>query len=197
MKRLDELVRLFASEGARAYLGEPITQAEHMQQAGALAESAGANACLVAAALLHDIGHFRGELRGEDLMDGIDNRHEQAGACYLQRWFGLEVTEPVRLHVTAKRYLCHAEPEYVAALSPASRCTLDVQGGALTRPEARAFENNPFFADAVALRRLDDMAKDPLFKAPPVEHFAPLLEQLLVASSSPRGRDRRGRESSP
>src|ERR1700689_3327938 len=110
----------FASEGAVEYLGEPVTQAAHMLQAAALAERDGADAALVAAALLHDVGHFTSAVSGHDLMRGTDNRHGAAGAAWLSQWFGPEVTEPVRLHVAAKRYLCAAEPGYAEKLSEAS-----------------------------------------------------------------------------
>ena len=151
-----------------------------MLQAGALAEASGASDALVAASLLHDVGHFHGALRGGDLMGGKDNRHEESGARYLARWFGPEVSEPVRLHVPAKRYLCLVEPEYLAALSPASRFTLEVQGGPMTRSQATVFEKERFLADAIALRRWDDLAKDPAVDPLAFEHFARLLEALLV-----------------
>jgi phosphonate degradation associated HDIG domain protein len=180
---VEELAVLFASQGAAGYLGEAVTQAQHMLQAGALAAAAGAPEALVAAALLHDVGHFRGHVTGEDLMGGIDNRHEEAGARTLRRWFGADVSEPVRLHVTAKRYLCHSEPQYYEALSPASKYTLEVQGGPMMSPQARTFEADRYFADAVALRRWDDQAKDPSVKAPAFEWFVPLLEALAEPPS--------------
>jgi len=183
MELVEELAELFVSEGARGYLGEAVTQAEHMLQTGALAAAAGAPDALVAAALLHDVGHFRGHLTGEDLMRGIDNRHEESGARFLERSFGAEVSEPVRLHVAAKRYLCHVDPEYLATLSPASQYTLKVQGGPMSDAEARAFERERYWADAVAVRRWDDRAKDPTAVAPPFAQFAPLLERLAEQSS--------------
>src|SRR5215472_1943672 len=133
------IARLFAGDGAVEYLGEAVTQAEHMLQAAHLAELAGATDALVAAALLHDVGHFTGIVSGHDLMRGADNRHSYAGADWLAQWFGPEVTEPVRLHVDAKRYLCAAEPGYAETLSPASVYTLGVQGGPMTGAEAAAF----------------------------------------------------------
>jgi gamma-butyrobetaine dioxygenase len=169
----------FASEGAADYLGEPVTQATHMLQAAALAERAGAGPALIAAALLHDVGHFTGTLTGRDLMQGTDNRHNEQGAKWLAQWFGLEVTEPVRLHVEAKRYLCAIEPGYFHRLSPASVYTLAVQGGPMQEDEAAAFAANRFAADACAVRRFDDAAKDPDAPTPDFEHFAPVLAALL------------------
>ncbi|MCM1969654.1 phosphonate degradation HD-domain oxygenase [Streptomyces sp. G1] len=181
---VDVLARLFEGEGSAEYFGEAVTQAEHMLQAGALAEAAGAPAHLVAAALLHDIGHFHGTVTGRDLMEGgQDNRHSHTGADWLARWFGPEVTEPVRLHVAAKRYLCTTEPGYFDLLSEASVHTLRVQGGPMTVEQARAFEALPGAADAVAVRRWDERAKDPEPATPGFDHFRPLLEALLIKNA--------------
>jgi phosphonate degradation associated HDIG domain protein len=177
---------LFASEGAADYLGEAVTQAAHMLQAAALAERAGAPPALIAAALLHDVGHFTGVVTGHDLMAGTDNRHSEQGATWLGQWFGAEVTEPVRLHVEAKRYLCAVEPGYFGKLSPASVYTLGVQGGPMTDVAAAEFAARSFAADACRVRRWDDDAKDPDVRTPPFTHFAPVLEGLL-RSASPTG----------
>jgi gamma-butyrobetaine dioxygenase len=171
---------LFASEGAAEYLGEPVTQAAHMLQAAMLAERDRAPDALVAAALLHDVGHFSGTaLTGHDLMRGTDTRHGEAGASWLAQWFGEEVTEPVRLHVAAKRYLCAVEPGYAAALSPASVYTLGVQGGPMQGGEVAEFAANRYAAAAVRVRRWDDAAKDPAAQPPPFGHFENLLRTLL------------------
>lgn len=135
---VDAPARLFGGEVSAEYFGGAVTQAGHMLQAGALAEAAGAPAHLVAAALLHDIGHFHGTVTGRDLMEGgQDNRNSHTGADWLARGFGPEVTEPVRLHVAAKRYLCAVEPGYFGLLSEASVHTLRVQGGPMTDRQAR------------------------------------------------------------
>jgi phosphonate degradation associated HDIG domain protein len=170
---------LFESEGAADYLGEAVTQAAHMLQAGALAEEAGAAPALVAAALLHDVGHFTGAITGHDLMRGTDDRHNEQGANWLAQWFGPAVTEPVRLHVAAKRYLCAIEPGYFERLSPASVYTLGVQGGPMTGDELAAFESRPFSKDACLVRRWDDDAKNPDVPTPPFGHFVPVLAGLL------------------
>jgi phosphonate degradation associated HDIG domain protein len=172
------IAALFASEGAAEYFGEPVTQAEHMLQAAALAEQDHAARSLVAAALLHDVGHFAGTLSGHDLMRGTDNRHEENGAAWLGRWFGEEVTEPIRLHVAAKRYLCTVEPGYAATLSPASVYTLAVQGGPMQRAELAEFEANWYAAAAIRLRRWDDMAKDPGVQVPGFDHYTATLRAL-------------------
>ncbi|MDH6213765.1 gamma-butyrobetaine dioxygenase [Streptomyces pseudovenezuelae] len=176
---LDGLAQLFTGEGAGAYLGEAVTMAQHMLQAAAQAEEAGAPGPLVAAALLHDIGHFQGPVSGEELMAGTDNLHSHTGADRLADWFGPEVTEPIRLHVAAKRYLCAVEPEYFDRLSEASVYTLEVQGGPMSPSEVDGYEANPYAADGVAVRRWDDEGKDPEVSAPDFAHFRPLLAALL------------------
>ncbi|HXZ65671.1 MAG TPA: HD domain-containing protein [Streptosporangiaceae bacterium] len=184
------IARLFASEGAADYLGEPVSQAAHMLQAGALAEQAGAAPELVAAALLHDVGHFTGTRTGHDLMRGTDNQHGEQGAAWLAQWFGPLVTEPVRLHVAAKRYLCAVEPGYLSRLSPASVYTLGVQGGPMRADELTEFEASPHASAACQVRRWDDQAKDPAAIPPPFEHFAPLLATLARrgGDTGPSGR---------
>jgi gamma-butyrobetaine dioxygenase len=187
MSPVDAIAELFASAGAADYLGEPVTVATHLLQAGALAEAAGAAPALVAAALLHDVGHLRGAdaradgigLSGRELMAGTDNNHGERGAQWLARWFPASVTEPVRLHVAAKRYLCAAEPAYFGQLSEASVYTLSVQGGPMSDAEAREFEREPCAADAIAVRRWDDQAKDPRAAAPGFRHYHALLSSLL------------------
>ena len=170
MTAVEEIGALFAGPGARDYLGEPVTIGTHMLQAAALAEAAGADPAQVAAALLHDVGHLRNE---------TDSRHGPAGAEWLSQWFGEEVTEPVRLHVSAKRYLCTAEPGYFELLSDESVRTLEHQGGPMTAAEAAAFEALPFAKAAVAVRRWDDEAKDQAVTPPGFSHFEPLLRGLV------------------
>jgi gamma-butyrobetaine dioxygenase len=200
---VDLIAELFTSAGAADYLGEPVTVAAHLLQSGALAESDGAPPELVAAALLHDIGHLplpalprptradgeqdpadrlsgrgAGGLTGHDLMAGTDNKHGARAAAWLAAWFPPGVTEPIRLHVPAKRYLCAVEPGYFALLSEASVYTLSVQGGPMTDDEARAFKASPYAEAAVSVRRWDDQAKDPRAEPPGFAHFAPLLDRL-------------------
>lgn len=181
---LDELSRLFTEEGARDYFGEAVTQAEHMLQAAAQARAAGAPDSLVAAALLHDVGHFPlrhgiGGLSGDDLMAGTDNRHSDTGAAWLGRWFPDKVTEPVRLHVAAKRYLCATEPGYFDRLSEASVYTLSVQGGPMNPAQCAEFEAGPYAQHSVDLRRWDEEAKDPEVRVPGFDHYRPLLAGLM------------------
>ena len=187
MSPVDRLAELFTSEGAADYLGEQVSVAQHLLQAAALAAAAGAPDTLVAAALLHDTGHLRGadpladqpELSGRELMGGTDNDHGERGAVWLARWFPPAVTEPVRLHVAAKRYLCATEPGYFGLLSPASVYTLSLQGGPMTGAEAAAFAAGRYAAGAVAVRRWDDTAKDPAADVPGFDAYRPLLTALV------------------
>ena len=155
------LEELFDGEGGQDYLGEPVSMAQHMLQTGAAARRAGAQRELVVAAVVHDVGHFTGVIRGRDLMHGTDNHHDEVAASWLSAWFGPAVTEPVRLHVLAKRYLCTVEPDYFDQLSEASKFTMRVQGGPMSPEEVEAFAGQPYARDAVELRRCDDLGKAP------------------------------------
>jgi phosphonate degradation associated HDIG domain protein len=173
---LDDIEQLYAERGGRSY-GETVTQLEHAVQCASLAQSQGASDSLVAAALLHDVGHlFEHEAAGMS----IDLRHEASGARALAGLFGEAVTAPIALHVAAKRYLCFAEPAYFDELSAASKASLALQGGPMSAAEAAEFESQPRWRDAVALRRLDDLGKDEEACGRPFADFSPLLASLLV-----------------
>ncbi len=176
---VDTISELFERDGAGEYFGEPVTQAEHMLQAAALAEQSGAAPAVIAAALLHDVGHFHGTRTGQDLMDGVDNHHSATGATWLGRWFDSDVTDLVRMHVAAKRYLCTVEPSYFATLSPASVHTLQVQGGPMTADEVAQFEADGRADLACQVRRWDEAAKDPNVTVPDFAHYADLLRSLI------------------
>jgi [1-hydroxy-2-(trimethylamino)ethyl]phosphonate dioxygenase len=156
-----------------------INQQQHALQAATLAEREGRGDALVVAALLHDIGHMVHDL-GENPADaGIDDRHEELGHAWLANHFGPEVTEPVRLHVAAKRYLCAVEPDYFAKLSSDSVKSLALQGGPMSPAEVQAFEALPHSAEAVQLRRYDEQAKVKGLETPAVSHFLPAVARSL------------------
>lgn len=159
MAILDEVTDLFKQRGGELYFGESVSILEHSLQAGWLAQQSRAKSHLVVAALLHDIGHLLHGLPEDIAQHGIDGRHEVSGEAWLRARFGPEVSEPVRLHVDAKRYLCSVDETYLAELSPSSVQSLKLQGGPFSAAQARKFESNPYFRDAVALRRWDDTAK--------------------------------------
>ena len=182
-------MRLFRERGDDAYYGEEVTQTEHALQAAWHAEKAESDASLIAAALLHDIGHLL-HGHGEDFMDqGIDDEHERLGERWLRRRFGPEVTRPVEMHVAAKRYLCAVEPDYFEGLSPASVASLDAQGGAYSDEEAQEFIRQEHASDAVELRRWDDLAKVPGLRTPALEHFRQYLETAAKTSDQRQGND--------
>jgi phosphonate degradation associated HDIG domain protein len=177
---VENIFDAFAQRGADSY-GEEVTQLEHALQCAQLATEDRAPASLVAAALLHDFGHFF-EGRGEAAeRDGADAHHEAHGAALLRRWYGTEVTSPVALHVAAKRYLCAVEPGYEAKLSPASVLSLELQGGRFTPEQARRFVAAPFASEAIRLRRYDDGGKLAGAKVPPLESYADLLRRVARA----------------
>ncbi len=177
---IDRIERLFADRGGSEYYGEAVSQLEHALQSADLAERNGEPAEVIAAALLHDIGHML-HGHGEDFAaQGIDDRHEELGVRFLQKAFGPGVTEPVRLHVAAKRYLTAVRPGYLATLSPASVRSLELQGGPMTADEARGFEAGPHFAAAVKVREYDDRAKVVGLATPPFAHFRHYLEQVAT-----------------
>ena len=137
------LADIFERRGGEEYLGEPVTMAEHMLQGAQFAENAGEPEIIIVAALLHDIGHFTSEF-GSFTMDDVEDRHhEEAGAAVLERFFPTLVTDCVRYHVAAKRYLCAARPEYLKRLSEASVLWLNLQGGPMSSVEVGDFEKNP------------------------------------------------------
>lgn len=173
------LVALIDGKGYRPYGLHDINQRAHALQAALLAEQAGCDAALITACLLHDIGHMVHELGENPAALGIDDRHEEVGHTYLQRFFGPEVTEPIRLHVAAKRYLCAIEPGYFATLSRDSVLSLSLQGGPMSAQEAAAFRAQPHAAAAVQLRRFDEKAKVKDLPTPPVAHFAPAMRRVL------------------
>jgi [1-hydroxy-2-(trimethylamino)ethyl]phosphonate dioxygenase len=178
MNITDQIFSLFEARGHDAYFGEDVSQQEHALQAAHLAENAKVRPALIVAALLHDIGHLIHGLPENIADQGVDGYHEAAGAKWLSAHFGPEVTEPIRLHVDAKRYLCATDPAYPARLSPSSIQSLALQGGPANPEEVRALEANPYFAGAVLLRRWDDTAKVPGLKVPGFEHYKSLINAL-------------------
>jgi phosphonate degradation associated HDIG domain protein len=157
---MNELVALYASPAALRMYDEAVTELDHALQTAALARDEGAPDHLVAAALLHDVGHLVSDdnvTLDEHLTD--DFHHERVGARYLARWFGPEVTAPVASHVAAKRYLCAVEPGYLDGLSLSSVRSLALQGGPMSAADVERFERLPHHDAAVQVRRWDDQAK--------------------------------------
>lgn len=167
---VDDLLAPLSTRGRTAYAGEPVTVTDHSLQAATAAERDEAPAALTVACLLHDIGWV--------LMGG-PRPHEVRGSAFLAEFFAPPVTDPVRLHVVAKRYLCTVDGDYASTLSPASRRTFRIQGGALDDRGLAAFEAEPHANDAVRLRHYDDQAKVPDAPTADLAHFAPLVSALF------------------
>jgi phosphonate degradation associated HDIG domain protein len=160
---------LFDRRGAQQY-GESVSQLEHALQCAHLAEEGDAHPQLVAACLLHDLGHLLAN-PGQD----VDDVHQYLALPFLRGIFPEAVLEPMKLHVDAKRYLCTVEPGYWDTLSPASRHSLELQGGPFSESGARTFVSRPYAEDAVKLRRWDDLAKTPGKSTPPLPHYVTAL----------------------
>ncbi len=157
---------------------EGISRLEHGLQSATNAEQNGATSALIVASLLHDIGSI---LRANhpDLAGDPERGHEEIGAKVLVRWFGPEVTEPIALHVMAKRYLVATEAGYAGKLSPISVKSLKAQGLPLTASESDAFLALPYAKDALALRHWDEAAKISGAVTPSLEHFRHHVEACL------------------
>jgi phosphonate degradation associated HDIG domain protein len=159
MNSAQDLIELLRQKGDLAYDGEGISQLEHAWQCGQLARNAGATPALQLASWLHDIGHLMSPLQGTPTLNGLDDLHETLGADILHSVWGPDVSEPVRLHVQAKRYLVATAPAYLQKLSPDSLRSLALQGGPMSTHECADFESNRFANDAQRLRAWDDLGK--------------------------------------
>jgi [1-hydroxy-2-(trimethylamino)ethyl]phosphonate dioxygenase len=180
----DDVRDLFERGGDSEYGGEAVTQLEHALQAAWLAEQEGADAGLIAAALLHDIGHLVHDLPDDAPDRGIDDLHERLGAVWMENRFPPQVTEPVRLHVESKRYLCACEEGYWESLSGPSQQSLALQGGVMDESECVAFRQGLHFAAAIRLRRWDDTAKIENLETPPLEHFLQYIDRVAETAEN-------------
>ena len=154
-----EIEKIFTTGISEEYLGEDVKLVEHMLQCGDLAKEAGAPDYLVVASLLHDIGHLLVDDAVGAQNSGIDMHHDAVGARWLEERFPSTVSEPVRLHVAAKRYLVTTNHDYLSKLSHASVQTLYMQGGPLNQDEVIEFISREGAEDAVRVRLWDDLAK--------------------------------------
>jgi [1-hydroxy-2-(trimethylamino)ethyl]phosphonate dioxygenase len=173
-----DILALYGARGTQAYFGERVSMAEHGLQAAHFALAEGAPETMVVAALLHDIGHLL-EATPDQIEDWtLDARHEETGARWLARHFGAAVSEPVRLHVPAKRYLCATDAGYFARLSSASVHTLKLQGGPMSASEVLQFEAQPSWREALRLRQWDDQGKVAGLKTLSLDAHAALIERV-------------------
>lgn len=179
---LSQIQHLLELRGQQQYGMEAISQLEHALQCAQLSEQAGETSETVAACLLHDLGHLLAAER-----DGLaehntaeDDLHQYMALPFLRGLFSDAVLEPIRLHVDAKRYLCLIDRNYHNTLSPASQHSLNLQGGVFGETEASEFIAQPFAAEAVRLRRYDDLAKVPEKNTPALHHYLEILRHLSL-----------------
>ncbi|WP_298804102.1 HD domain-containing protein [uncultured Lentibacter sp.] len=172
---------IFERCGDAEYLGEPVTMAQHMLQGATLAAEQGLPEDIIVATLLHDIGHFTSEFGTFSMEDTEDRFHEEAGAQVLAAFFPSVVTDCVRYHVAAKRYLCATDPAYFERLSEASIHSLNLQGGPMSAEDIAGFEQNPNLAKIIQVRLLDDAGKHPTMQTPDYWHFAPMVQRIVDA----------------
>lgn len=179
---LNEVISLLESRGQNQYGMEAISQLEHALQCADLAEKAGESPETVVASLLHDMGHLLAASRDKqpDQNTQRDDLHQFIALPFIRNLFPDAVLEPIRMHVDAKRYLCWADPAYWADLSPASQHSLALQGGVFSATEAEIFIAQPFAAEAVRLRRYDDLAKVPNKAVPRLDHYKTHLQQVAL-----------------
>jgi len=178
-ERANEIIDLYRQFGQADYIGEPVSQIEHMSQAAQLAMRESYDDEVVLAAFFHDIGHLCVAKNKENDLVGLGiKNHEQVGAHYLRiMGFPEKVTSLVESHVRAKRYLCFIDPGYYNRLSEASKKTLDLQGGVMTKEEGVEFEKHPYSELMVKMRIWDDLAKE---TGVPVIDFRIIYDKILT-----------------
>jgi [1-hydroxy-2-(trimethylamino)ethyl]phosphonate dioxygenase len=180
MSVTDEIFGIFHKHGSSEYFGESVSMSEHALQAAYFAQREGAPSSLIVAALLHDIGHLVEDVPSDIAEWTVDAHHERVGGKWLAARFRADVSEPVRLHVPAKRYLLATDAEYFSKLSPASVQTLKLQGGPMAAHELAEFEAERFHRDAVRVRRWDDQGKVTGLKTPGILDYRELIEEMAL-----------------
>ncbi|MBV8032685.1 MAG: HD domain-containing protein [Betaproteobacteria bacterium] len=179
--RIQDILYLYKTRGADLHGGEALTQLDHALQCARLAEEAGSPPELVVACMLHDVGHLLAR-RSQSAYGGVDV-HAYLAVPLLRDLLPGAVVDPIRLHVDAKRYLCYSDPGYLEQLSPSSRRSLELQGGAFDAEGAHRFLREPHAEEAVLLRRFDDLARDPSRAAPPLSHYEPVLRACAMETA--------------
>jgi 2-amino-1-hydroxyethylphosphonate dioxygenase (glycine-forming) len=189
LQSVNEIMFLYEQHGSEDYIGEPVSQIEHMCQCAQLAEAAGADDDVILAAFLHDIGHLYEAAFPDKKVLRMDNvgifNHENLGATYLlSKGFSEKIAKLVQSHVAAKRYLTYRFPEYYDSLSEASKKTLEFQGGRMTQEEALDFEDDDLFEQYVALRKWDDAAKQTAQPLPGLSYYRQLIVEHLAQQNN-------------
>jgi predicted HD phosphohydrolase len=161
------------------YIGEGLTMSEHMIQTAMLAEKNKCSGDLICSSLLHDYGHFVLEDPNQLVSDHIDGNHEKIGANYLKEYFSNEIIEPILFHVDAKKYLARNK-KYFDDLSEASKISLKLQGGIMSDNEAKKFEKNKNYKNAIKLRSFDEGAKKQNIKIKNIKDYKELLISKII-----------------
>ena len=183
----DEIIELYLKHGGSEYYGEPVTQLQHAFQSAELARQQECDDEMVLAAFLHDIGHICGANHHVAVMEnyGVIN-HEKIGAAFLcNRKFSNRLIQLVQAHVSAKRYLTHKNENYYNQLSEASKQTLIFQGGKMSFDEAFVFESDPLFHEMIAMRKMDEKAKEENKQPGKINLYHQMIVEHLVKKETP------------
>ena len=131
--------------------GYQVSRLEHSLQSATRAENDGADADMIVAALLHDLGD---ELAPDN--------HSQLAASILRPYVRAQVTWVIEMHgLFQMRYYAH-------------HLGKDPDG-------YLAYRDHPWFADCVNFcERYDQAAFDPAYPTRPLSHFEPLLRAVFA-----------------
>ncbi|KAG4428915.1 hypothetical protein IFR05_015602 [Cadophora sp. M221] len=185
------LFSFITAQGSSDYLGENVSQLQHSLQAAYLANQAGADNETVLAALLHDVGRFIPQSMEMPKMIAPGGTfigrasHEVLGERYLRELgFSEKICQLVGAHVMAKRYLTAVDGKYYEGLSRSSKQTLELQGGIFTPEQVKQAQKDPWLEQKLAVRRWDDLAKDPNLKVEPLSFYEDMAIKSLLESWS-------------
>ena len=178
MNIIDQITSNFLNNTS-LYIGEKITMSEHMIQTAMIAEEKNSSSNLICSSLLHDYGHFILENPDNLVKQSKDGKHEDIGYEFLKKYFSKDVLGPIKYHVKAKRYLAREE-KYYNLLSKASKISLKIQGGVMSKEESKKFETNEFFENSIKLRKFDEMAKKSGLKIKSINDYKNLLVSKLI-----------------
>ena len=179
---VDEIFSLYEVYGSADYIGEPVSQLEHMCQAAQLAEKEGYDEEMILAAFFHDIGHLLEYEMSMQQMDGygVVDHEILAGDFLRAKGFSEKIARLAESHVPAKRYLTWKYPDYYNKLSDASRITLERQGGMMNETEAEIFEKDNLYHFFIRIRELDDKAKIERVPLPSLKKYKEMAFRHLV-----------------
>ncbi len=188
---IETIVEILETRGPNRYGSEAVSQLDHALQCAQIAADAGESKELVVSALLHDLGHMinvdssQRAAFNATVQERFDDLHQLHAVSFLRGTFSERILAPIRMHVDAKRYLCAIDFNYWKNLTPASKYSLELQGGTFDATEAKQFSAKPHALRAVSLRRFDDQAKKPGIRTESLEFFSRLLDECAIRPSYP------------